>query len=540
MAVTRVGQRLTEEHRAAQREVALRTVADLRRAWPVLDFERLRETQGPWLQAALPVLARGHEASQEITAQYLEQFRAAERPDIERLVLTEPALRLGDRPNRVMVREGVDPGPRSRVTVSGGGDTAGRSRVRVVDPVAFDEQSAARTLLSTGPARVQVLMPAPETVAMEKAFVTSTNAGVRVALDGGRDYTRRVVDLDAAAFGYARVTKTDPCWFCALLASAGAVYKGQSSFDTSDARFEGLGTAKVHDGCHCTLEPVYDERAKLPGQAADFRTLWDESTGNATGKEAVLRFRRAFEGRPVDGGAQSAAAPAVETDREIAERLLPRFEAQLSQLIADGRGEDSEPVVYHREQIDRHRETLGLADGEPFVPETAGGDGPADPPGPGDGGAAVAGDDEWQVPESYDGVRGAETVPFRPADRPPFEEDDVEYILDGDPMPPVGAGGGGHRYDARREGKTEFPDWTDEKVVELLDRILAAPQRVLARSDGSFEFIGYREGIVAKVVVEPIGRGWVIRSAHPISGAGVRTFSAGDYIDRELDLSVLN
>ncbi len=48
-----------------------------------------------------------------------------------------------------------------------------------------------------------------------------------------------------------------------------------------------------------------------------------------------------------------------EYKQALAKRLLPKFESQLETLLADGRGEDSEPVIYHRAQIARHRKVLG-------------------------------------------------------------------------------------------------------------------------------------------------------------------------------------
>ena len=219
----------------------------------------------------------------------------------------------------------------------------------------------------TGPVRVNQLMPAPEADAMEKAFVSSTAAAVRIVAEGGRDFTQKIVELDREALGFARVTKAKPCWFCAMLASLGAVYKGQKSFAATDFRYTGGGTAKVHDGCQCTLEPIYDETADLPGRTAEFRKLWDESTaGSMGGREATVLFRRAYEGRVQENDPAHPDSPkALDRDsdeykRELAERLLPKFESQLEALLESGRGEDAEPVIYHRKQIARHRKVLGL------------------------------------------------------------------------------------------------------------------------------------------------------------------------------------
>lgn len=174
------------------------------------------------------------------------------------------------------------------------------------------------------------------------------------------------------------------------------------------------------------------------------------------------------------------------------------------------------------------RGPIGPVTPPPVPPRTGGGGGDD-----GDGG-------DWEVPKSYKGVRGAENVPFAPSDRPPFEPEDREHILDGDPEPPMGAGGGGHRYGTRRKGKTEFPNWSDERVMDVADRTLAAPQRIVRQEDGSLAFFGYYDGIVTFVVAESSGRDWHIRTAHPLSGDGVRNFDGTGYRDVALDLSVFD
>lgn len=298
MAATPEGRELTQRHRVDQRKVSLETVAGVRRAWRVLDYNRLNETQGPWIDATLPVLERAHEKSAAVSAEYFDRFR-----DVE--------------------------APRSRVRVTGGGggssprEPRSRSRVKVSAPE-FDADQATGALIVTGPARVMNLTRRGEAKPMDQAFVTVAGASTRIALAGGRDYLKDAIDLDRQALGYCRVTKPNPCWFCALLASAGAVtkkgkavYKSETSFATSNARFKGDGPAKVHDNCQCTLEPIYDIDAPLPGRATEWRQMWDEIALDLGGHEAELAFRRAYErsmkenGDGVTPGPIDLPAPAV-------------------------------------------------------------------------------------------------------------------------------------------------------------------------------------------------------------------------------------
>lgn len=110
---------------------------------------------------------------------------------------------------------------------------------------------------------------------------------------------------------------------------------------------------------------IYDETADLPDRTAEFRALWDEATAGSSGHEATVLFRRAYEGRTQDGDPAHPDTPkepekdSDEYKQALAKRLLPKFESQLETLLADGRGEDSEPVIYHRAQIARHRKVLG-------------------------------------------------------------------------------------------------------------------------------------------------------------------------------------
>ena len=130
--------------------------------------------------------------------------------------------------------------------------------------------------------------------AAEHTATYAAGAGVRHALNGGRDYTQRVIERDTLAVGWYRVTKDDPCSFCAVLASRGAVYK-QDSFADSDPRFIGDGEEKVHDHCACTLAPIYTRGQAVPDRNESWSQLWHESTRGYSGDDALRAFRRAYE-----------------------------------------------------------------------------------------------------------------------------------------------------------------------------------------------------------------------------------------------------
>lgn len=137
--------------------------------------------------------------------------------------------------------------------------------------------------------RADITPPPPEQV-MERARVQIAGAVARHATNGGRAAVDEFVKADRVALGYIRVTREGCCYFCAVLASRGAVYK-EGSFAQSDPRFEGPGDHKVHDHCHCTMRPVYTpSSAEWPPNTMRFKELW-----SATG--SMLAFRQAYEGR---------------------------------------------------------------------------------------------------------------------------------------------------------------------------------------------------------------------------------------------------
>lgn len=115
------------------------------------------------------------------------------------------------------------------------------------------------------------------------------NGGRQTLIDGVKD--------DPVALGWIRVTKANPCFFCAMIASRGLRTWRDDSFDESDARFEGPGTAKVHDSCACTLKPVYTKDDEMLGDLKRFEDMWRE--WGAGGGNAALRFRQGYEGRPI-------------------------------------------------------------------------------------------------------------------------------------------------------------------------------------------------------------------------------------------------
>jgi hypothetical protein len=181
---------------------------------------------------------------------------------------------------------------------------------RAVELPELDRQVIETSLRVTGPVAFKRklekisgkdLEPAVEKALTDRLFKEAgeqmASAVMRHVADGARQQILENVKADQVALGYLRVTKsTDPCFFCAMLASRGAVY-GKESFEQSDSLFTGAGPAKAHDHCACTLEPVYSRSTELPDISREAAEIWSSTTGGLSGRQAIAAFRKAWESR---------------------------------------------------------------------------------------------------------------------------------------------------------------------------------------------------------------------------------------------------
>lgn len=165
--------------------------------------------------------------------------------------------------------------------------------IRVTGPVAFKTRMEAIGKLD--------LDPAIEKALVQQAYKKTANgvaaSMMRHVIDGARQQVLEDHKTDPVALGYMRMLKsTDPCYFCAMLASRGPVYK-TSSFAASNALFEGDGPAKAHDHCACTLEPVFSTATDWTPQSREAAEVWGNATAGKGGKAAIAAFRSAWESR---------------------------------------------------------------------------------------------------------------------------------------------------------------------------------------------------------------------------------------------------
>lgn len=399
MAGTVHGRRLTEEHRQEQVRLRARFLVAFLGLWPLLGWDRLDETAPGWVQAVMTLIRPFRQESADLSVAYYGDYRLAEVPRVAtpapviEFVRPEPRpliVPIGQdrsvRGQAVPVRgqDGQQRGPSDR---SGGSETS-RGTVRdrpvrlgdeLVQPrIDWSEwdKGAEKSLLVTGPGELKRRAARGETEAQAKrgGLVVVSGAASRHVLAGGRETQMELIRADDRALGYIRVTDSDPCAFCAMLASRGPVYKGRS-FDASNAKSLGAGEAKVHDGCGCTIEPVLARKGNAwPGRAKEFQRLWYASTKGLSGQDAINAFRRAHEAKRRGAGVGAVAAPRAPSPRAVAGRDEQRRAQRLREVTAqiaslerslqgllrrEAAGEDVErPLTYHRKQLKRLRAEL--------------------------------------------------------------------------------------------------------------------------------------------------------------------------------------
>lgn len=145
------------------------------------------------------------------------------------------------------------------------------------------------------------------------AAVNLSGSGSRLVLEGGRSVIAESAKADGEALGWARVTDADPCSWCLMLASRGAVYRSaETAGRLKNDRFVGDGQFKWHDHCGCGAAVVWDPQDPVLARADDLYTQWLEVTAGHSGQDAVNVWRRYWDakrdGQPAAEAAQAARA----------------------------------------------------------------------------------------------------------------------------------------------------------------------------------------------------------------------------------------
>lgn len=265
-----------------RQQVATQAAAALAvaRLWRSIRPESLDEDGPVWLERSVPIVLRGFDRSADVAQAYYGTLRHLQAPDAKPFVM--PRI---ERPPIAQIKTSL------WVT----GVVGAQQRLnRLAEPSAPPTSNVVD--LSSFFARQQGVMRAGYDDSVAEAMSTSGAAAAGATLrhvgNGGRAQVKEAVKVDVRAVGYVRVTSGSPCYFCAMLASR-TNYKGDS-FELSDPRFEGPGTAKVHDNCACTLRAVYSKNpAEVPELNQVFSKMWTERGDG----DPLLAFRQLYEGR---------------------------------------------------------------------------------------------------------------------------------------------------------------------------------------------------------------------------------------------------
>lgn len=144
--------------------------------------------------------------------------------------------------------------------------------------------------------------------------MTATLAGgtQTLVLEGARGTVLDAVLADDEAIGWARVTDADPCAFCSMMASRGAVFRDEGTAGrAANKRFVGDGMFKWHNHCGCSAVPVFDPDDPVLRVADELYERWLRQTRGHSGKAALKAWTQYWDGlEPAD---KPTAAPADET-----------------------------------------------------------------------------------------------------------------------------------------------------------------------------------------------------------------------------------
>lgn len=117
---------------------------------------------------------------------------------------------------------------------------------------------------------------------LTQARANVSAATERLVLDIGRNTITANAAKDPKARGWARVPEPHCCAFCALLATRGAIYTGET------------GAFKTHDNCRCHVEPIFGHY-EPSAQIRAWQALYRDSTTGGNAARARRQWRKAFD-----------------------------------------------------------------------------------------------------------------------------------------------------------------------------------------------------------------------------------------------------
>ncbi|MEU7636555.1 hypothetical protein AB0C11_10740 [Streptomyces sp. NPDC039016] len=326
--MTRATAALLDEHWRAQARIGAGVSAQSLAQWSRVNPHSLEESGAAWLAWMLALIRGERRRSRDQAAAFYRLYRALETGH------TLPPLsgeHVGETTTLGELRE--DWAQQTDTIRTPEPDDGEEIRLDGFDwPQEAEDahdRAAVASLVSQGPAKLRqdVAQAADEQArgrldeagflqeledASRTAGRTSAGAADREALRAGRDLIDRASNPDRRAIGWARVTDGNPCAFCAMLASRGAIYSSQATA-AGGGRRKPRGSAdgraranrrppvsredltRYHNGCHCQTVPVFSRNDFMTPDARRFDREWREVTRGKAGAEARAAWRRHIE-----------------------------------------------------------------------------------------------------------------------------------------------------------------------------------------------------------------------------------------------------
>lgn len=300
---------IDQAHRQQQAQNAAQAARAVLAYWLLVDAADVSGSGGAWLDRSMAAILRGRERSALLASAYAISTRRAQIPGVPDLQIppVPPANLEQIRQSLVFTGLGnaVQKIQMTRRTAPLLEQSEAAGRQVALSIAAIERRSREQRGAPSGPERESLqrersIDRSIQRVMME-AGAAAAAAATRHVQNAGRDLIDEVVRSDRRAVGYVRITREDPCSFCAMLASRGPVYRADS-FAASDPRYTGPGEHKVHDTCGCTIRPVYtNDPFQWPQQSQDFEQLWRETMAQrAKWRDIVITDTRTKTSRKMD------------------------------------------------------------------------------------------------------------------------------------------------------------------------------------------------------------------------------------------------
>ena len=271
---------LDAAYRASTARTAIAVARVLLNRWSSVEPDDLSGTGARWLAEAVQVVLAGQRNAKQLANVYTEQVRRLQAPNAPRFTPAPDRPITPDIIRKSLEFQAISTTARELYRVKAVRDGELESGVT-------DTESAIRS----AEGRTAQLM--------EAAITRAAGTAVRQVTTAGHDQIYDNVMADPVATGWARTTRPGCCYFCAMLASRGFVYK-EDSFEASDPRFHGPGEHKVHDNCGCGMRPSYSRNDPAPDRNQAYEDLWiDMKDLRLPGESDIQAWRRIYNESPL-------------------------------------------------------------------------------------------------------------------------------------------------------------------------------------------------------------------------------------------------